>query len=272
MSTNNSALIDALLDESRLCQIGHSFIDKSHGESGLENMGFIHIAQQMFSTHAKILHSFSESPIEKILLGSYLLCCAKYGDVLTSPFLPKADDALLNMKQWCASIASLQDYIERTKKTSEEALNEINRERDEGRMSEDDWSFRFGLLFNYGLFKNEANVHIIPQASFPKFYGRKGIRVDFIAWSPVRPKFRVAIECDGFTYHANEHSFETDRIRSRKLQELGFKVLQYSGREIYADPAGAGIDLKKKLNAMLAGCRKNPGVLRKHHRELGGNL
>jgi len=45
---------------------------------------------------------------------------------------------------------------------------------------------------------------------------------------------KIAIECDGYEYHATREQFTKDKLRERKLKELGWKdVIRYSGSEIY---------------------------------------
>ena len=53
-------------------------------------------------------------------------------------------------------------------------------------------------------------------------------RIDF-AFVPAR----IAVELDGYEYHSDRDRFTEDRQRDRALQRDGWRVLHFSGREIY---------------------------------------
>jgi very-short-patch-repair endonuclease len=68
-------------------------------------------------------------------------------------------------------------------------------------------------------------------------------RVDFMVWS-VAPTpsgdiklLKFIIECDGHDFHEKtKQQVAYDKKRDRDLQALGFRVLRFSGSEIYKDP------------------------------------
>jgi hypothetical protein len=62
--------------------------------------------------------------------------------------------------------------------------------------------------------------------------GRWVARVDF-AWLAAR----VALECDGFEFHASREAFERDRRRWNALTGLGWRVIVVTWRDVIDDPA-----------------------------------
>lgn len=60
------------------------------------------------------------------------------------------------------------------------------------------------------------------------------MRVDFVFISPLA---RVAVELDGHDFHERtKEQAKRDKRRDRRLQVLGFRVLRFTGSEVYADP------------------------------------
>lgn len=57
-----------------------------------------------------------------------------------------------------------------------------------------------------------------------------GYRIDLAI-----PKYKLAFEFDGFTYHSDKASFNRDRERDRRLTELGWTVVRFHGDEIRAN-------------------------------------
>jgi len=80
-----------------------------------------------------------------------------------------------------------------------------------------------------------AQISIFPQAIIGEW------RADFLIisnpyyeWgSPIR----IVVECDGHEFHERtKHQAARDRGRDRKMQQLGYVVLRFTGSEIWADP------------------------------------
>jgi very-short-patch-repair endonuclease len=51
------------------------------------------------------------------------------------------------------------------------------------------------------------------------------------------PDRRIAIYCDGFAYHGNRETLESDARKRNLLQAMGWTVLTFWGRQILRDPA-----------------------------------
>jgi very-short-patch-repair endonuclease len=47
---------------------------------------------------------------------------------------------------------------------------------------------------------------------------------------------KVAIELDGYEYHNSKDQFTNDRKRQRELENIGWRVIRFSGSEVYKNP------------------------------------
>lgn len=74
-------------------------------------------------------------------------------------------------------------------------------------------------------------------------------RLDFaLIYKPVTLKspIRVAIECDGHDYHdGTKEAAERDKKRNREVTSLGWKMMRFSGREIYRNPNACATEVFK---------------------------
>jgi very-short-patch-repair endonuclease len=72
-----------------------------------------------------------------------------------------------------------------------------------------------------------------PLSLFQQFIEGR-YRIDFAITTASGP--RVAIELDGHDWHErNKQQAERDKSRDRRLQELGWKVLRFTGSEVWRD-------------------------------------
>ncbi|MDP4163365.1 MAG: DUF559 domain-containing protein [Bacillota bacterium] len=69
-------------------------------------------------------------------------------------------------------------------------------------------------------------------------FKHKKYRPDFIILCYALGKeFKFAIECDGHDYHEKtKEQAKRDKSRDRDLQSLGFRVIHFTGSEIFSDP------------------------------------
>ena len=62
-------------------------------------------------------------------------------------------------------------------------------------------------------------------------------RVDFAVVDPSAGTF-VAIECDGYEFHERtKEQVQRDKARDRALTAAGWRVLRFTGSEVWSDPA-----------------------------------
>jgi very-short-patch-repair endonuclease len=57
--------------------------------------------------------------------------------------------------------------------------------------------------------------------------------------------FKLAIELDGHDYHKTKKQRTYDAKRARKLSELGWEVIRFTGSEIFKDSLGCALEVKK---------------------------
>jgi very-short-patch-repair endonuclease len=95
--------------------------------------------------------------------------------------------------------------------------------------------------FSYGrlssLFGATPTITVFPQQPILQY------RADFllVGTSPIcaEPIFSI-IECDGADYHSAPHQITRDERRERALRSEGFKIIRFTGRELFGDPQLVG--------------------------------
>ena len=92
----------------------------------------------------------------------------------------------------------------------------------------------FGHGFDYGVAQAQIGIY----------------RVDFvIASHRGRSPRRVVIECDGHDFHEKtKEQAARDKQRDRYLQRMGFKVLRFTGSEIWRDAAKCAAEVFEVLD------------------------
>ena len=102
------------------------------------------------------------------------------------------------------------------------------------------------MNFEFG-FANRYHCTLQPRFT-EKLINESRIRADLLIWIPTHPNFKLIVECDGFKFHSSEEKFVKDRKRDRQLKSLGYDVLRFSGKEIWAQFIEASIELVNYLS------------------------
>ncbi len=90
-------------------------------------------------------------------------------------------------------------------------------------------------------------VHIFQQIKFGQY------RVDIAIWDASlpfnhTPPRMMVVECDGHDFHEKtKEQARRDKQRDRFLVSKGYKVLRYTGSEIWADPGAIADDIINEL-------------------------
>lgn len=235
----------------------HKLIDafaKNHGNTSKTPD---HVCEIISFTHKNFVEpvfNFSESPIETIFLNSlaiHFVAQMPMGLYIKSPlrdcleyinFCYELWDALTyiynNMSELQGEEISYEEFMKMVEKVSFDSednslLNEAN---------------LFGSLLSWKV----DFVCLVMQARFPNvLVDGKSIRTDMCIFSPKYKDLRFIVECDGYMYHSDKNSFKKDRIRDRKLKEIGFDVFRFSGSEINSNPLKSSYDLFSHVNRVL---------------------
>lgn len=78
-----------------------------------------------------------------------------------------------------------------------------------------------------------------------------GYRLDF-AVTDTTDGWKIAIECDGHDFHDRTPAqAERDKSRDRVLAAAGWRVLRFTGREIYRDPTVVVRDVVSVISTIL---------------------
>jgi len=94
---------------------------------------------------------------------------------------------------------------------------------------------RYGLEspIELRLFKafKRKRIDVVPQ------YKVKGYRID-LAYFPEGEdaEVKIAIECNGRKYHTLAKDKEWDKEKNKFLRKEGWRVVRFTGRQIYKDP------------------------------------
>jgi hypothetical protein len=164
--------------------------------------------------------------------------------------LPPTRDISSAIKSFLNGYKNCQDvftqYRQNTGKHLSQFLfsDEFEEIKVQGIVSEQDkyvLSRHFTLYETLGL-KGAFHLVVQPGMRDIKISG-KTIRPDMFFWIPGNKNLKIIVECDGFKFHSDKDSFSRDRQRDRKLQAKGYKVLRFSGSEIYNNPIQTGYEI-----------------------------
>lgn len=105
----------------------------------------------------------------------------------------------------------------------------------QGPVPEDDLVAPFDSLFEQRVFNriHDRGYTVVPQ------YPAQGYRIDLVI---VGAKARLAVECDGDTWHGPDQ-YESDLARQRELERCGWDFFRIRESLFYADMAGSLQDL-----------------------------
>jgi len=81
---------------------------------------------------------------------------------------------------------------------------------------------KYTFIPQYKLMVDENNYRLDFALIYEKFINDELIK-----------EVKIAIECDGHDFHSSKEQIRKDSIRSRKLMSNGWRVIRYSGSEIY---------------------------------------
>lgn len=204
--------------------------------------------------NVKNVFEFCESPIERIFLNSLILLFLKnqfIGLQIQAPSI-NIEQHISDYRTAHQNILSLEkQYQQMTGDFKLENFKEFFYQRIvRGEFTEEDFET---FQMHTSIIKHFVwnSYHLTIQAGFPNFYSEgKGARADLLLWCPGDEDMKIIIECDGYKYHSSKSSFESDRKRDRIFQSLGYKVIRYSGTEIYRDPIEVASDLFNTITAI----------------------
>ena len=104
----------------------------------------------------------------------------------------------------------------------------------------------------------KGEVKIIPQLEVE--LSGNIYRPDFtVLLTTVGKEIKAIIECDGHGFHEKtKEQARNDRKRERVFVRHGYKVLRYTGQEIYENPFKCAVEALKTLEMLFR--EKNPAV------------
>lgn len=101
--------------------------------------------------------------------------------------------------------------------------------------------------FDYIRRKEKITLCLVPQ------YEIKTEKNKYIADFLIRDftkdeELNVIVECDGFDYHSSKKQQAYDNQRQRDLENAGYTIIRFSGKEIYDDEVKCVYETLKRLN------------------------
>ena len=201
----------------------------------------------VFLNNAENVFKYCQSPIEKTFLNSFILLFLKNRMpclFITHPF----NDTENEIEYYRGYYKSIDNFIDSYKQaTGDNELTffeeKLQAKQKKGEVTEGQVE---DILMYQHLTRNFEfdSYHITPQAFFPNYkVDNKAIRADFYIWVPNDPSVKIIVECDGFQFHNSKTSFINDKKRDRLFQLNGYRVIRYSGSEIWQDPVLVSSDL-----------------------------
>jgi len=246
---------DMLLDKEQVSTIANLFLTKTLKEArelSSEEYQIVYpflelTAKYLIDDATKIIFKYAESPIEKIMMSTTLLSLMNTAPlwIIFQPPAPDISSAMKSFRheyQQCRGFFA--NYKQVTGKTEFEFLTDLEDMISQGFATEEDRAILLKHHLLYETFGLRNSFHLVVQTSMKdiKIAG-KTIRPDMFFWIPSNKNLKILVECDGFQFHSDRNSFSRDRQRDRELQSKGYKVLRFSGQEIYNNPARIGYDL-----------------------------
>jgi hypothetical protein len=207
------------------------------------------ICNHLIPEQFNLVWQIAESAIERIFISSLMMNFIRNHIPLDLFITPSMQNATKNMDEVRKSIADMKRFVQWHKENQGSddfiVMTEfLEKSGKKAGLKKEEIRFNKRYLFHYHLLSLSDSIHLTPQASFPKALPNgTGMRVDLMLWVPDIEQFKLIIECDSYQYHDNKDTFDRDRKRSRYLQRKGYKVLQYSGGEIFRDPIRTSSEL-----------------------------
>ena len=208
----------------------------------------------VFLNNVENVFKYCQSPIEKTFLNSFMLLFLKNRMpclFITHPF-NDTENKITNYRNHYKSIDNfIQSYKDATDDKELTYFDErLQAKQKKGEFTEDQVQDILMYLRLTKTFKFDS-YHITTQTFFPSFkVDNKAIRADFFIWVPNDPSVKIIVKCDGFQFHNSKTSFINDKKRDRLFQLNGYRVVRYSGSEIWKDPVEVSSDLFDIIEAL----------------------
>jgi len=242
--TTEDEIRDFLLDRNRYLELAKAFISNAVQEESVpEDQGFNKFYElalkTVFEVNERIVFEKAESPIERLFLNSLMLGFLK-ADSLGLVVHQTNENAEQDIDEFLKYLANFKQFLSwhKDQYASYGRLEEyLDGQLSSGRMTKDEREYIRILTFRYVYLPLESSYHLTLQPRFPEtLVDKRPVRPDLLFWKPTNSRLKIIVECDGFDYHSDKTKFTSDRKRDRLFQSKGYRVLRYSGTEIYHHP------------------------------------
>lgn len=188
----------------------------------------------------EMVKQHAESPLERVFLLALMLGFMKWEPMGLNAMPTVKDDAQEAIDEYRSdhevALQAMANYRSETGETH--LMGMVDRlQKDEKLRSEigsPDILIRH--IFEE-MFQTWDRFHLLLQPRFTTLrVDGRSMRADALVWVPADPSFRVVFELDGYDYHSDKQAFTKDRRRDRILASAGYRVVRFSGQEVFEDP------------------------------------
>ncbi len=256
-NTDIDSIRSVLSDKEELLNYIENFIDEHIIEKG-DSQEVIEMKRALESTihkdNIETIFHYAESPIERIFLSALamdFLVADPLGLIVMPPRSNAPDYLRIGNKELRTANDLCTKYLE---STGDYRFAGFDRFLDQyvatGEITADEKEYAVDQYVRFELPIGVIDAfHLMMQAGFPDLQiDGKSIRVDVLIWIPKTDEFKFVVECDGYEFHSSRGSFSADRRRDRALTSEGFRILRFSGSEIFNDPVAVSVELFKYLH------------------------
>jgi hypothetical protein len=254
MTLTSKEIRDTLEDPNEFRNLCSGFVRKVIRERNAEceytEEAEFNVLEAVTSLMVDSIEEHGKSPIERIFLRSLLLGAIRNGSlgILVFDTFENAEEEIISFRDDYNNFKEFVSWAEKQGLNTDQMYKYLDQELKQGHMNKDEREYLDSLMFKYYLVNLENCFHMSLQPKlFSYVRGKRYIQPDILFWLPRKPEVKVIVECDGYKYHSGKHEFTSDRIRDRELQKAGYKVLRYSGAEIFHDPVGVSRDIHEYL-------------------------
>lgn len=245
---------EAIKDDKQFRLLASFFVSKAVEPEMGYNLNFLKFYESALGVVTDesvetIIH-LSESPIERMFLGSLLLGsikCFPYGIVVHQTH-KNTHKELADFRIYLSKFFNFIEWYEKKNGSYDDLENYLSDQVISGKMESPEREYINRLVFRYLYLSLKDSWHMTLQPRFPDvIVDGKAIRPDMLLWIPSDPSKKIIVECDGYQYHKEKRLFISDRARDRKTARLGYITLRYSGTEIYRNTSGVATELLNYL-------------------------
>ena len=245
---------ETIKDDDQFRLLANFFVSKASEEENGDDSHFIEFYKTALGAvtneTVETIIQHSESPIERMFLGSLLLGSIKYFPygIVVHQTQNDTHRELEDFRSYLVNFFNFTDWYKKNNGSYSGVDDYLDTQVSSGKMDPSECIHIKYLMFRYRYLPLRDHWHMTLQPKFPDvIVNGKSIRPDILLWIPSKPSKKILVECDGYQFHKEKKLFINDRARDRKTSSLGYTTLRFSGTEIYKNISGVATELLNYL-------------------------